>query len=75
MLIFCPFLSFSLSLLTYISVYFFFLFSSFWNFKHIKDAKAIALKAIFQVELGGERLHHSPSLGLGPVQSMLRRVF
>jgi len=51
--------------LTYLSLYFFSLFSSFWNFKHTKDTKVIVLKAIFQAELGGERLHHSPSLGSG----------
>lgn len=74
MSLFCAFLSLSLlkqnqnnnnNKKPYVSVYFFSLFSSFWNFKHIKDAKVIALKAIFQVELGGERLHHSPSLGSG----------
>lgn len=64
---FCLFFfnSFFFFLLIYISVYLFSLFSSFWNFKHIKDAKVIALKAIFQVELGNERLHHSPNLGSG----------
>lgn len=71
---FFKFLFFSF-LLKYIPVYFFFLFSSFWNFQHIRDAKVIAWKQFSRLNLEVKDYITHQDWALGPAQSTLRRIF